>query len=65
VRQAISVVNKRHGMHQRTIREMAFGSNGLRIGEPLKDFHGVLTGVPLYTGAASPLLAQFQANVMD
>jgi circadian clock protein KaiC len=54
VRQAISVVKKRHGQHERTIRELAFTQGGIRIGKPLKDFHGVLTGVPVYTGAASP-----------
>jgi circadian clock protein KaiC len=65
VRQAISVVKKRHGMHERTIREMAFGGDGLRIGEPLKEFQGVLTGVPVYSGTALPLLAQHLANVTE
>ena len=43
VRQAISVIKKRTGNHERTIREMRFDS-GIRIGEPVRDVHGVLTG---------------------
>lgn len=65
VRQAISVVKKRHGMHERTIREMAFSGSGPRIGEPLREFQGVLTGVPVYGGSGSPLFAQYQANVSE
>ena len=54
VRQAISVVKKRSGAHERTIRE--FGLNGgLGIGEPLTEFHGILTGVPVYEGSADLL----------
>jgi circadian clock protein KaiC len=56
VRQAISVVKKRHGHHERTIRELAFTSRGIRIGEPLSNFQGVLTGTPVYGGAESELL---------
>ena len=47
VRQAISVVKKRGGSHERTIREFAIRSDGLFIGEPLREFRGVLTGVPV------------------
>ncbi|MBV9504192.1 MAG: AAA family ATPase [Acidobacteriia bacterium] len=56
VRQAISVVKKRHGQHERTIRELAFSSHGIGIGEPLREFRGVLTGVPVYEGPSNPLL---------
>jgi circadian clock protein KaiC len=56
VRQAISVLKRRGGRHERTIREFRFGGDGIRIGAPLTDFHGVLTGVPTYTGEARPLL---------
>lgn len=56
VRQAISVLKRRGGRHERTIREFRFGPNGIRIGAPLTEFQGVLTGVPRYTGAANPLL---------
>lgn len=47
VRQAISVLKKRTGMHERTIRPMHFDGEGIHIGAPLHAFQGVLTGVPL------------------
>jgi circadian clock protein KaiC len=47
VRQAISVMKKRGGEHERTIREFSLGPGGIRVGEPLRDFRGVLTGVPV------------------
>ncbi|MED5620747.1 ATPase domain-containing protein [Ideonella sp. BN130291] len=56
VRQAVSVLKKRSGAHERTIREMNIGSDGIRVGEPLRDFHGVLTGVPVYQGTGDPLM---------
>src|SRR4051794_37396174 len=58
VRQAISVVKKRRGAHERTLREMKFGSAGMEIGEVLSDFEGVLTGVPRYRGSESDLLGK-------
>ena len=54
VRQAISVVKKRSGTHERTIREARVGVKGLHIGEPLSDFQGVLTGVPSFVGDRLP-----------
>jgi circadian clock protein KaiC len=50
VRQAISVLKKRSGRHERTIRELTLGDNGITIGQPLKDFQGVLSGTPTYRG---------------
>jgi circadian clock protein KaiC len=50
VRQAISVMKKRGGKHERTIREFRLDSDGVHVGEPLTKFHGVLTGVPTYDG---------------
>jgi circadian clock protein KaiC len=47
VRQAISVVKKRGGHHERTIREFRLSEQGIHIGEPLRKFRGVLTGVPV------------------
>ena len=47
VRQAISVVKKRGGQHERTIREFKLTGKGIFIGEPLRKFRGVLTGVPI------------------
>jgi circadian clock protein KaiC len=50
VLRAISVVKKRTGAHENTIREYRIGENGFSLGEPLEDFHGVLRGVPTYVG---------------
>jgi circadian clock protein KaiC len=50
VRQALSVIKKRTGVHERTIRELRL-DRGLHVGEPVRDFHGVLTGVPQAVGA--------------
>lgn len=54
VRQAISVVKKRGGLHERTIREFSMSDGSIRVGEALRDFRGVLSGVPVYEGAADP-----------
>ena len=62
VRQAISVVKKRGGMHERTIREFAMGADGIRVGEALRNFRGVLTGVPVYEGSNDPLLGAAQVQ---
>jgi len=58
VRQAISVVKKRSGNHERMIRECKVQKGGLFVGEPLREFQGVLTGVPEYTGGVAPLLEE-------
>jgi circadian clock protein KaiC len=50
VRQAISVLKKRSGAHERTIRELKLLASGITVGEPLREFHGVLTGVPNFAG---------------
>jgi circadian clock protein KaiC len=55
VRQAISVVKKRSGQHERTIREFRLGPNGITVGAPLNDFQGVLTGTPQYRGGNEAL----------
>jgi circadian clock protein KaiC len=46
VRQTISVLKKRTGPHERSIRELHISSDGLHIGEPLRGYRGILTGVP-------------------
>jgi circadian clock protein KaiC len=56
VKQALSVIKKRKGAHERTIREMRFTRTGIRIGRPLREFHGILTGVPVFTGAEQQML---------
>lgn len=58
VRKAISVVKKRTGIHELAIREYRLFPHGMRVGPQLKDFEGVLTGVPQYNGGAQPLLNQ-------
>jgi circadian clock protein KaiC len=47
VRQAISVVKKRGGRHERSIRAFAMGADGVHVGAPLRGFRGILTGVPV------------------
>jgi circadian clock protein KaiC len=46
IHKALSVVKKRSGGHESSIRELTFSPRGITVGEPLKEFHGVLTGVP-------------------
>ncbi|MDP9996291.1 circadian clock protein KaiC [Variovorax boronicumulans] len=47
VRQAISVLKKRGGAHERTIRDFSMTSSGLHVGEPLRHFRGILSGIPV------------------
>jgi circadian clock protein KaiC len=47
VRRAISVVKKRTGAHEETIREYVINASGITLGEPLTNFQGVLRGVPM------------------
>ena len=56
VRQAISVVKKRGGVHERTIREFGMHDGAIRVGDPLRHFRGVLTGVPVFEGSTEPLM---------
>jgi len=60
VRKAISVVKKRTGLHENSIRELKLGPGRVQVGAPLKEFQGILTGVPQYTGATKPLLSDDQ-----
>jgi circadian clock protein KaiC len=48
LKQALSVIKKRSGDHERSIREMWVSREGLCVGEPLVDMQGVLTGVPSF-----------------
>jgi circadian clock protein KaiC len=56
VRRAISVVKKRSGAHEDAIREFRLTAEGVKVGPPLTEFQGILSGVPNYRGSASPLL---------
>lgn len=62
VRRALSVFKQRSGDHEHTIREFRLGPGGFEIGEPLRDFQGVLTGVPTFTGGGAELMASPQAR---
>ena len=46
VKQAIAVFKKRGGYHERTLRRFKLSSDGIEVGEVLREFHGILTGVP-------------------
>jgi circadian clock protein KaiC len=46
VRQAMSVIKMRGGEHERTLRDFSMNGGQLRVGEPLREYRGVLTGVP-------------------
>ena len=58
VHRALSVVKRRSGPHETTIRELKITSKGIHVGEPLTKFHGVLTGVPTYTGTPKSMLVK-------
>ncbi|HSN28005.1 MAG TPA: ATPase domain-containing protein, partial [Kofleriaceae bacterium] len=57
IRQAISMVKRRTGPHERTIRELKIDGTGLRVGEPLTEFQGIMSGQLVYTGQA-PMLPE-------
>ncbi|KQV40840.1 MULTISPECIES: ATPase domain-containing protein [unclassified Rhizobium] len=50
VKRAVSVIKKRTGMHEDTIRELRISHEGLTLGEPLAGFQGILRGVPTFVG---------------
>lgn len=57
VKQAISVIKKRSGQHERTIREFSVeAGRGILIGQPLREFQGVLTGTPVFRGGAEQMM---------
>jgi circadian clock protein KaiC len=56
VRRAMSVIKKRTGTHEDTIREFRIGNGGIIMGQPLHEFQGVLRGVPTYVGKSEPLM---------
>ena len=62
IRQAISVVKKRTGHHERTIREFKLSNLGVEIGPPLTRFRGVLTGVPDFVGENESLITKGESQ---
>jgi circadian clock protein KaiC len=59
---AVSVVKKRSGAHENTIRPFQLGPDGLSVGEPLSEFRGVLTGVPVMDNNVSNLFGSDQRS---
>jgi circadian clock protein KaiC len=58
VRRAISVLKKRSGKHEDAIREFQLTSEGLKVGPPLTQFSGILTGTPTFVGNQKPLMPE-------
>ena len=56
IKKAISVIKKRIGRHEDTLREFRIDDQGVRVGKPLEEFHGVLTGVPIFSGTQEQML---------
>ena len=50
IRRAVSVLKKRTGRHETTIRELKIDGGGIRVGPKLEAFRGVLTGTPVLVG---------------
>jgi circadian clock protein KaiC len=61
IKQALSIFKKRTGPHERTIRQLTITSTGVKIGEPLRGFNGIMTGVPDYRGS-TPMIAAEEAE---
>jgi circadian clock protein KaiC len=55
IRRAISMIKKRTGSHESAIREMRIDNGGIRVGQKLEGFRGVLTGTPTYGGGGKLL----------
>jgi circadian clock protein KaiC len=62
IRKAVSVMKKRVGSHQSSIRELRLSDKGLQVGEPLTEFQGIMTGVPTYAGPRPMLRARNEAE---
>lgn len=58
LRKAISILKHRGGGHEDAIRELRIDTRGIRVGQPLVDLRGVLTGTPEYFGAKQPLMEE-------
>lgn len=56
VKKAISVIKKRTGQHEETLREYVMGPNGIRLGNVLSEFSGIFTGVPQFTGSSKKII---------
>ncbi|MEA2949213.1 MAG: circadian clock protein KaiC [Alphaproteobacteria bacterium] len=63
LRSALAVVKSRTSAHERSIREFKLGSSGLQVGEALRDFEGLFSGLPAYRGEVA--LLQSKSNAAD
>lgn len=64
VRRALSVLKKRSGRHENAVREYCLGATGIRVGPPLRQFNGILAGVPRYVGETSLLLTDEHDEIL-
>lgn len=62
VRRAISMIKKRAGRHEASVREFLISDSGVRVGPPLREFEGILSGVPRYSGSHEPLLVESETR---
>jgi circadian clock protein KaiC len=63
VKQSIAVIKKRSGPHEKAIREFKVeAGNGVRVGLPLKELQGVLTGVPVFRGGTEQMMSASDAE---
>jgi circadian clock protein KaiC len=62
VQQAISVFKKRGGRHERTIRQFRMSESGIQVGPVLREFHGILSGIPTILDHASPEVGNFSVD---
>ncbi len=62
VRQAVSAFKKRGGPHERTLRLFSMSSSGIQVGPVLRQFHGVLTGVPTFRGDSDDMAGSDEAG---
>ena len=59
VRQALAVIKKRSGRHEKTIREFkVVAGRGIHVGQALRDFQGILTGVPQFKGTEEQMIRE-------
>jgi circadian clock protein KaiC len=63
VKQSLTMIKKRSGQHEKTIREFKFEPGlGLRVGPPLREFQGVLTGIPVFHGGKGQMMSASDAK---
>jgi circadian clock protein KaiC len=65
IRRAAAAIKKRTGAHENTIREFSIDQKGVRVGQQLVDFRGVLTGVPVFEGRKGALMGERNGGSAD